>query len=409
MKTFEITVPGSKSLTNRALILASLTNGVSVIKNWSKSDDSLLLIKALKKLGVFIIEDKVGLKITGNNGNFKAFNGCLNVGDAGTAMRFLTSLKVLIPGKVIISGSKRMEERPIKELTETLKRIKTGKVSIKGNISSQFISSLLMIAPVLKKGLVINVTGKLVSKSYVDMTIDLLNKFGVKVINHQDKKFVVNKNQKIKPIIYEVESDASGASYFWGIAAITGRKIRIKNIDPLSSQGDVGFVDILEKMDCQVIKNTKKSWIQVEGSKKLKGITINMSLMPDTAQTLAVVAAFAHGKTKITGLSTLKMKETDRLQALKNELNKMKIKSEITHDSITIIGGKPEKAVIKTYRDHRMAMAFAVATTKIPGMRINNPEVVSKSFPNFWEKLEKLDVKNYVTWQRNFLSRTSQK
>lgn len=387
MKTIEITVPGSKSLTNRALILAGLSDGISIIKGWSKSDDSLILIKMLKKLGIVIIKNKDKLKITGNNGNFKAFNGSLDVGDAGTAMRFLTALTSLVPGKIIIKGSKRLNERPIIKLKEALKKVKTGKVKINGNISSQFISSLLMIAPVLKKGLEINVIGKLVSKSYVDMTINLLNKFGVEIINQHDKKFIIRKNQKIKPIVYEVEGDASGASYFWAISAITGKKIKVKNINPLSSQGDVRLVDVLQKMGCKVIKNTKKSWIQIEGQRKLKGITVNMDQMPDTAQTLAVVAAFAKGETKIIGLSTLKIKETDRLQALKNELTKIKIKSKITGDLITIVGGNPQKAVIETYGDHRMAMAFAVAGTKIPGIIIKNPEVVSKSFPDFWEKL----------------------
>lgn len=389
MKTIKITVPGSKSMTNRALILASLANGISVIKNWSKSDDSLILIKALKKLGVDIWKEDNQLKIVGNNGNFKAFNGRLYVGNAGTTMRFLTSLITLIPGRIIINGSKRMNERPIKGLTDALKKIKTGKVSVKGNISSQFISSLLMIAPVLKKGLVINIIGNLVSRSYVDMTIDLLEKFGIKIINHQYKKFII-KNQKLKSIIYEVEGDASGASYFWAVAAITGSRIRVRNINSLSSQGDVRFVDLLQKMGCRIVKNTKESWIQVEGQKRLKGITVDMGLMPDTAQTLAVVAAFAKGKTKITGLSTLKVKETNRLQALKNELSKMKIKSKITSNSITIVGGNPQKTVIETYGDHRMAMAFAVAKAKIPEMIINNPEVVSKSFPDFWEKFTKI-------------------
>ena len=389
MKTSEINIPGSKSYTNRALIMAALADGQSNLINFSKSDDSLILIKALKKLGVKIIERKNKLEIIGNNGKFKSFNGRLFVGDAGTSMRFLTALTSLIPGDITINGSKRLSERPIIELKEALKKVKTGKITITGNISSQFISSLLMIAPVLKNGLIIKVVGRLVSASYINMTLNLLKKFGVKVINHNCKKFII-KNQKYQSIKYQVEGDASGASYFWAIAAITGKCIRVKNINPLSVQGDIRFVEILKKMGCQVKKNNKEFWIEVKGPAKLKGITVNMSLMPDTAQTLAVVAVFAKGRTKITGLSTLKIKETNRLQALKNELNKMKIKSEITGDSIVIIGGNPQKAAIKTYGDHRMAMAFAVAGCRIPGIIIENPEVVSKSFPDFWEKLSSL-------------------
>lgn len=390
MKTIEITVPGSKSLTNRAIIMASLSNGLSKINNISNSLDSKIMIKAVKKLGVKIKVTKNELQIIGNQGVFKEFNGSIDVGNAGTVTRFLTALITLVPGTVIIKKSKRMEMRPIKELNDALKRIRIGKVSVKGNISSQFISSLLMIAPALKKGLVIRVIGKLVSRSYVDMTMDLLNKFGVKVTNDQYRKFVVGKNQKLKSTVYEVEGDASGASYFWAIAAVTGKKIKVKNIDPLSTQGDIRFVEILEKMGCQVRKNIKEKWIGVKGPRVLQGIAVDMVNMPDTAQTLAVIAAFAKGITEITGLSTLKIKETDRLLALKTELNKMKIKSEITNDSITITGGSPQKAFIETYGDHRMAMAFAVAKAKIPELLIKNPEVVSKSFPEFWKKFKQI-------------------
>ncbi len=389
MKTIEITIPGSKSLTNRALIMASLTDGLSVIKNASKSEDSVVLIKGLKKLGVVIIKEDNQLKVIGNDGNFKAFNGRLYVGNAGTTTRFLTSLITLVPGRVTIIKSKRMKMRPMKELDDALKRIRTGKISIRGNTSSQFITALMMIAPVLNKGLVISITGRKISGSYIDMTIDLMKKFGVKIKKIKHNKFIIKK-QLYKQTNYIVESDLSGASYFFAAAAVTGKTIKVKNINPNSVQGDIFFPDLLEKMGCQVRKNIKKRWIKVKGPKILRGILVNMENMPDTAQTLAVVAAFAKGKTKIIGLSTLKIKETDRLLALKNELIKMKIKSEITRDSITITGGNPQKAVIETYGDHRMAMAFAVAKSRIPELIIKNPGVVKKSFPDFWEKFKKI-------------------
>lgn len=383
MKIVEI--PGSKSLTNRALIITSLTNGKGIITGHSKSIDSLALINALKKLGIKISEKPNTLIIIGNGGKFKPFNGVIDVGNAGTTMRFLASLVKLVPGSIVLKGSTRMSKRPLKELTDTLQKIDTGRVSIKGNISSQFISSLLMIAPFLKKGLIINVTGKLVSKPYVDMTIDLMEKFGVRTINKQYRKFVTEKGQKYSVVDYKVEGDASGASYFWGIAAVTGQSIRVKNINPLSKQGDIRFPELLEKMGCQVRKNIKDCWIEVKGPKTLRGINTNMNVMPDTAQTLTVVAAFAKGKTKITGLKTLKIKETDRLLALKNELTKMGIKVLTTDDSITVSGGNPKNTVIETYGDHRMAMAFAVAKSKIPELVIKNPKVVDKSFPEFWK------------------------
>lgn len=387
MKTMEITVPGSKSLTNRAIVLAALSNGISRISNISHSLDSQIMIQAMKKLGVKISVGKDELLIHGNKGIFPKFNGKINVGDAGTVARFLTAIITLAPGKVSLIKSKRMKERPMEELTEALKTIRAGEVSIRGDISSQFISALLMIAPILDEGLVINIIGKKISGSYINMTIDLMKKFGVKVKKNIQNKFTVKK-QIILPTNYVVESDLSGASYFFAAGAITGNAVRVKNINFESEQGDLIFPDLLGRMGCKVKKNIKKGWVEVKRSKILKGIDVNMSEMPDTAQTLAVVAAFAKGKTIISGLSTLRMKETDRLNALKNELNKMKIKCEITGDSISIEGGTPQKAVIETYGDHRMAMAFAVAKLRVPELEIKNPEVVKKSFPDFWDKFD---------------------
>lgn len=388
MKTINITIPGSKSLTNRAIIMASLSDGVSKISNISNGVDSQVMIKAMKKLGVNIKKNINELEIIGNRGIFSKFNGRISVGHAGTAARFLTALSVIVPGHLNIVTSERMKKRPMKELTDSLKKIRTGKILIKGDISSQFISALLMIAPILEQGLDIQIIGNLVSKSYINMTIAMMKKFGVVVVNKKNKKFIV-RNQAYKSADIKIEADASGASYFLGAAAITGKKIRV-NINPKSVQGDAKFADILKKMGCMVRKNGFTKWIEVKGPKQLKGVIVDMNLIPDTAQTLAVVGAFAKGKTKITGLSTLKVKETDRLTALKNELAKMGISSEITNDSITVLGGKPQKAVIETYGDHRMAMAFAVAKAKIPELVIKNPEVVKKSFPEFWEKFKQI-------------------
>ena len=385
MKTIEITVPGSKSLTNRAIILASLSNGTSKISNISNSQDSQIMIKAMKKIGVQIKKTGNKLLIKGNGGVFRKIDGNIDVGDAGTVARFLTAIISLIPGKITLIKSKRMKERPMKELIKALKTIRTGIILIRGDISSQFISSIMMIAPILDKGLVINITGRRISNSYIDMTIDLMKKFGVKVEKNKQNKFIIKK-QSIIPTNYVVESDLSGASYFFAAGAISGKTIKVKNINFRSKQGDLIFPDLLKKMGCHIKKNIKKGWIKVKGPKILKRISVNMSEMPDTAQTLAIVAAFAKGKTTIAGLSTLKMKETDRLKALKNELNKMKIKCEITDDSIKIEGGTPQKATIETYGDHRMAMAFTVAKLRIPGLKIKNPEVVKKSFPSFWKK-----------------------
>lgn len=412
-KTLEL--PGSKSHTNRALIMASLCGGKSVIKNISKSNDSLIVLQVLRRLGIKINEKKSNVIIHGNAGIFPRIHETFNIGDAGTAMRFLTSLCTLVPGEIILDGSERMRQRTIADLVEALIKlgaqieylqkngfpplkinggtIQGGSVSIKGNVSSQFISSLLMIGPLLKNGLVLNVIGDQVSKSYIDMTIDGLKQFGIKVENTYFKIYRVEKNQKYIPATISIEGDASGASYFFGIAAVTGSTIKVKNINPNSSQGDAKFPDILNKMGCRVIKNIKEQSIQIKGPKQLRGITVNMESMPDTAQTLSVIASFAKGKTHITGLSTLPIKETNRLMALHMELSKMGILTAYDNSSITIQGGLSKDAVIETYNDHRMAMSFAIAGARIPGIQIKNPDVVQKSFPDFWDKIKSTGIK----------------
>lgn len=415
LENSKVTIPGSKSYTNRALIMAALGNGKSVIKGYSESDDSEALIEALKRLGIMIEKSNSKIVVYGNGGEFSKFKGKIDIGAAGTTMRFLTSLCCLVPGEIILDGSERMRERPIEELVETLKNLgakieylekegypplkiiggnmKGGEAFMDGSVSSQYFTSLLLIAPCFKNDLKIKVKGEQVSKSYIDMTVGSLKDFGVKVLNNDYKEYVVESEENYKSVEYRVEGDASGASYFFGVAAILGQKIRVENINPKSNQGDIKFVDLLEEMGCEVVKNEKENWIEVKGPKKLKNIECDMELMPDTAQTLAVIASLADGKTKISGLRTLKIKETDRIEALKNELGKMGVEVETGDDYIIINGGAPSGAEIETYKDHRMAMAFAIAGCKIEGVKILEPEVVTKSFPQFWEKLEKLGIK----------------
>ena len=411
----EVIMPGSKSFTNRALVMAALSRGESRLVGYSDSDDSEILIRALKKVGVKIIKTKKQIIVQGNGGVFKEFNGAINLGLAGTAMRFFTAMACLIPGKIILDGYERMRQRPIVELVNGLRELgaeirylekqgcpplkitkpikKGGVAAMNGGVSSQYFTALLLIAPVLQGGLAIKVIGQQISKSYIDMSISSLKDFGVRVKNENYQKYLVSPKERYGATNYVVEGDASGASYFWAIAAISQNKIKVKNINPASLQGDIKFADLLKRMGCKVIKNKKEKWIEVEGVRELKGIEVNMEQMPDTAQTLAVVASFAKGKTKITGLSTLKDKETNRLLALQTELAKMNIQTKISSDYIVIEGGEPRGAEIETYNDHRMAMAFAMAGVKIPGMVIENPEVVGKSFPEFWKKLKGLGIK----------------
>ncbi len=419
-----VKIPGSKSDTNRALVIAALTQGESVLQGISESDDSSLLMQSLEKLGVtfdqVIDHDGTGiaLKVQGNGGKFEPFFGELTCGIAGTTGRFLAAVCALVPGEFVLTGEGKMLERPMRELLEGLRGLGVqfeylgkegclpvkfqnksiplgGKVQMPGNISSQFFTALLLITPVLSQGLEIEVLGEQVSKSYIDMTLGIMRDFGVEVNNQNYQKYFVSSGQNYIAKEYQIEGDASGCSYFWSIAAITGQRVRVTNINPASVQGDVGFAHILEQMGCEVVKNEIERWIEVQGPTdltNLRAVEVDMENMPDTAQTLAVVAAFTQGKTRINGLSTLKNKETDRLLATQNELEKMGIHVQTGQDWIEIMGGQPHKATIETYHDHRMAMSFAVAGSRISNMVIKNSQVVSKSFPNFWQKLKLIGV-----------------
>jgi len=410
-----VEIGGSKSFTNRALIMASLAQGKSTLTSISISDDSKVLMSALSRLGITITPiNETSIEIIGNGGKFKSQNIAIDVGHAGTAMRFLTALCCLVPGEIILDGSERMRERPLGDLLNALRslgadiictnkegfasllirggKINKSTVSMSGKVSSQFITALLLIAPVLKEGLEIQITDEQISKSYIEMTLASLQSFGVHIVNDDFKKYTVSKFEKLSGTQYQVEGDASGASYLLALAAISGGTVTVKNINPQSSQGDARFSDLLERMGCHVVKDAIAKTITVTGPQALNSISVDMSLMPDTAQTLAVVAAFVHGVTTISGLSTLRVKETNRLQATKSELKKIGIGSTITDDSITIHGDKPHGATIKTYKDHRMALAFSVVGSVVEGIKIEEPDVVNKSFPDFWKKIESLGI-----------------
>jgi 3-phosphoshikimate 1-carboxyvinyltransferase len=407
----EINLSGSKSITNRALIISSLTSGVSYLYNYSLSEDSQVLIEILKASGIEIEKKEDYLKVQGGVDKFlNVFDKTFNVKMAGTTMRFLTGLFSLIKSRVILDGEPRMRERPISDLVLALKSlgvkisylkkegfppikieggiINKNEVLISGKISSQFISSLLMIAPLIKGGLLIKVEDKLVSSAFVDLTILIMKDFGVLVKVNKEKSQYFVPQSFYKPKSYFIEPDAASAGYFFGMAALTKSCLSV-NLSSFS-QPDSQLINVFEKMGCKVRKDKKK--MTVCGGEKLKAANVCLENFPDSSLTLAVVASTIPSVTKITGLSTLKVKESDRLLALKNELEKIGIKSEINTDSITIFGGKPHGAEIETYNDHRMALSFAILGTKIAGIKIKNPDVVKKSFPDFWEKLKFLGV-----------------
>lgn len=406
-----IEIPSSKSYTNRALIIASLVNGKSILKNPLYSDDTKYMMESLEKLGVKFEKNDKDLIVYGIGGEFNTFDNMeLFCGIAGTTSRFLTGLSVLFKNNVIINGEEKILERPIGELVDGLKQIgveieylgKEGslplkvngknfngnEISISGKISSQYFTALMMVAPLLKNGLKIRVLDEQISKSYIDITCDIMKAFGVNVINNNYKEYIIKKS-KYKATSYTIEGDWSSASYFMCIGALHNGVIEIKNLNKNSVQGDRSFAELIEKIGAKVEYGDNS--VIVRGNAKVKSIVADMESMPDTAMSLAVLLSFAEGESKIVGLSTLKNKETDRLLALYNELKKLSIESKIGDDYIIIKGGK-HKIIgnIETYNDHRIAMSFAVVGTVIDGVDIVNPAVVGKSFPEFWDYLYNL-------------------
>lgn len=404
----QLTVPGSKSYTNRSLLLAAISSKKVKIVNPLISDDTNTMINCLRNLGVKIIEKKNVIEVVNNITSVKNNFFNLDVNQSGTTFRFLLALSAVIPGVKILRGKEGLNKRPIGDLVEALKqlgakieyldkkgyppvkvlslKLNPGTIRIKGNISSQFISALLMVAPLIGE-VIIEVIGNQISEPYIAMTINIMKQFGVNVQKKNNNKYLIPENQKYETREYKVEGDVSSASYFFAIAALTKSTIAIKNINPNSVQADMRFLKILEDMGNKIVSGENQITIIGKG---IKPVDVDMTDCPDQVQTLAVLASFAKGITKISGIESLRIKETDRLLALTQELKKMGIKTSTTKDTLTIYGGNPISAQIETYGDHRMAMSFTIAGCKIPGIVIKNPEVVSKTYPRFWEDLEKI-------------------
>ena len=405
----EVTVPGSKSYTHRILIAAALSEGICDIANALNSEDTRLTKAGLRQLGIVIEEKDDILTVFGANGRLKPADAPLYLGNSGTSMRLLTAVAALGSGTYTLTGTDRMCERPIQDLLDALTclgvdarsqnnsgcppvmitggRITGGSTRLRCNISSQFLSALLLIAPCTINGLDIEITEGPVSKPYIDMTVDIMAKMGIVVSRDGYQRFFVAGRQVYRHGPQIVEPDCSQAGYFWGAAAITGGSVKVSRITRNTCQGDVRFVETLQKMGCGVL--WESDGITVTG-KELTAVEADMSDMPDIVPTLAVVAAFAKGTTVIENVAHLKAKESDRLAATANELKKMGIRAEVRESGLVIFGGAPHGAVIDTHDDHRMAMSFALAGLKVPGIFIENETCVGKSFPDFWEVLASL-------------------
>lgn len=404
-----IRVPGSKSLTNRALLLAALAEGTSTLHNVSEGDDTRVMQEALEALGVKIQKKDDGTLVVTHHGPWKAPQKPLFLGNAGTAVRFLTAILSHQRFPCTIDGNARMRKRPLTDLIKGLKQLgakiecptdcppltllegplQGNHVKIQGENSSQYVSALLMLAPLLKEGLTIEIDGELSSKPYIDMTLDLMNKFCIQKIECETYRQFKIPHQKYQPITCTIESDASSASYFFGLAAITGQTLTVENLSLKTKQADIRILGALEAMDCMV-KETPEG-TQVKGPKTLQPLgKLDANAFPDGAMTLAVVSAFAYGETHLTGLHNLHIKESDRLHALTTELKKIGVDVAENDDGLKI-RGKPSKlrpASIKTYNDHRIAMCFGMAKARLPKLTIQNPACVNKTYPNFWNDLK---------------------
>ena len=400
-----VTVPGSKSYTNRALLIAGLADGECRLEKPLVSDDTKYMIRALKAFGIPVQEEKEAFLISGKGGKLSASNKDIFIGNAGTTMRFLTTFSALAPGKTRLDGDERMRERPLAGLLDCLTQmgvkavsangngcppidieggeVPGGEVQLAGDKSSQYLTSILLSAPYFKNDTCIHIQGDLTSKSYADITLDIMKTFGVHVDNESYQHFKVKAGDRYKAQTYRVESDWSSASYFLAAGAVTGGEVTLTDINPHSVQGDAQFTSVLEKMGCLIEK--KSHSLHIKGN-PLRGISINMNNMPDAVQTLAVTALFAEGETVIQGIGNLRIKETDRISALANELSRLGAEVETGEDFLIIRPGDYKGAEIETYNDHRMAMSFAVAGLKIPGTRIKNPKCVEKSFPDFFKR-----------------------
>ncbi|MBU0676364.1 MAG: 3-phosphoshikimate 1-carboxyvinyltransferase [Proteobacteria bacterium] len=409
-----IEVPGSKSITQRALIAAALAKGRSRLRGPLASEDTHYTIEALRSMGIKIIDKGSVWTVYGQSGRVITPRTAIYLGNNGTATRFLASVVSLGHGIFSITGDARMEERPIKPLIQALEGwgvairslknsgcppveiraegIRGGKTLLPEGKSSQYLSSLLLVAPYAAHPAILDVAGEVLSKPYVRMTLAVMKSFSGKVKAAEALNHFEIKPGRYKARNYQIEGDASSASYFWAAAAVTGGRVTIANVPEKSLQGDTELINILARMGCRV--EYSPEGITVEGPECLQGLEVDMGDCPDVVPTLAVVAAKAKGRTIIKNIAHLRIKECDRLQVMARELSRLGVSTQEKEDQLIIDGKGPDGsftgATIETYKDHRIAMSFAVAGLFVPGLRIAGEECVVKSFPDFWRRFEEL-------------------
>ena len=408
-----INLPGSKSVSNRALLLSALSQGKTRLTNLLDSDDVRYMLDALKALNIkyHLSDDRTICDIEGVGGKLHSAHPLeLFLGNAGTAMRPLAAALCLADNNIVLTGEPRMKERPIGHLVDALRQggakidylenegypplhihggFTGGKIAVNGSVSSQFLTALLMAAPLASNDTEITIIGDLVSKPYIDITIKMMAMFGVSVINNQYQTFVIKANQTYQsPGSYLVEGDASSASYFLAAAAIKGGTVRVTGVGKKSLQGDTQFAHVLEKMGAKI--TWADDYIECTHG-ELNGVDMDMNHIPDAAMTIATTALFADGTTTIRNIYNWRVKETDRLSAMANELRKVGAIVEEGEDYITITPpAKLNHAEIKTYNDHRMAMCFSLVALSDTPVTILDPKCTMKTFPDYFEQFKRL-------------------
>jgi 3-phosphoshikimate 1-carboxyvinyltransferase len=413
---FETGLPGSKSLTLRDCAIAALANGTSTIRFPGEADDYWRMKDCLRRLGIAVDDSTEGaVRISGRGGSFAAGSVALDVGQSAVTTRLMLAFAALRPDTTVVDGHISMQKRPNKDLVDALrtlgatldstgdgylpttvngKRQLRGPVRVSGTISSQYLTSLLIIAPIIEGGLIIEVEGDLTSKPYLDLTLDEMNKFGVEVENQGYRKLIV-RPQTYKAGELPVEGDASAASYFAALATLNGGRISLSNLGTATRQGDYSFFELCRKLGASI--SATSGHTVIEGPRELTASfdgPVDMSSMPDVAPTLMMIAPFLNKPTRITGLATLRVKECDRIAAPTRELRKLGIKVEegpdfmviqpLTTDRSPAAPARPAVVEIETYHDHRIAMSFGVLGSRLPGLRILDPGCVAKTYPNYW-------------------------
>ncbi|HEX7039676.1 MAG TPA: 3-phosphoshikimate 1-carboxyvinyltransferase [Trueperaceae bacterium] len=403
--TGSLDVPGSKSLTNRALPLAALAVGTTTITGALVAEDSAVMLRALQQLGVSLDAMGETVVVRGAGGPLPARSATLDVRLSGTALRFLTAVLAAGRGEYVLDGNARMRERPIGDLLDALRQLGAaaesaggrppvtlradglsgGSVTVRGGVSSQFLSGLLMAAPLAEGPLTIAVEGELLSRPFVDMTLDVMAHFGVAVRRDGYRRFEVTPGT-YRARDYRVEGDAMAAGYFWAAAAVTGGSVRVRNLGDGTLQGDARLAGVLAEMGCDVA--WARDSVTVAGPRRLRGGEFDLNDMPDQAQTLAVVGLFADSPVHVANVGNLRVKETDRLHAMAVELTRLGARVEEGDDSLTVwpLASEPTTPVeLETYGDHRMAMALAVAGARLPNVVIKDPACVNKTYPRFFD------------------------